>query len=109
MMYISNQVIKHKVGLLNLAVELQNVMGVSRDAFYRYQELTESGDVDEFINKSCRVPNFKNRVDDHIDHAVIDYAIHILRMDNIERGNELRKQGVLYQEVGFDLYSFAMI
>ncbi|MFV5515925.1 helix-turn-helix domain-containing protein, partial [Acinetobacter gerneri] len=37
MMHTSNQIIKHKVGLLNLAEELQNVsrackvMGVSRD------------------------------------------------------------------------------
>ena len=36
-------VIKHKIGLLNLAIELGNisrackVMGFSRDTFYRYQ------------------------------------------------------------------------
>ncbi len=41
----NNPIIKHKVGLLNLAEELNNVskackiMGVSRDTFYRYQEL----------------------------------------------------------------------
>ena len=81
MLHTNNQIIKHKVGLLNLAEELQNVsrackvMGVSRDTFYRYQELVESGDVDALINKSRRVPNFKNRVDDHIEQAVIDYAI----------------------------------
>lgn len=40
---ISQNVIKHKVGLLNLAAELGNVsraykvMGFSRDTFYRYQ------------------------------------------------------------------------
>ena len=39
----SSKVIKHKVGLLNLAEELGNVskackaMGLSRDIFYRYQ------------------------------------------------------------------------
>lgn len=81
MMYTNNQIIKHKVGLLNLAEELQNVsrackvMGVSRDTFYRYQELIESGDVDALINKSRRVPNFKNR-------------------------NELRKQGVFVSGSG---------
>ena len=51
MLHTNNQIIKHKVGLLNLAEELQNVsrackvMGVSRDTFYRYQELVNSGDV----------------------------------------------------------------
>ncbi len=40
---ISQNIIKHKVGLLNLATELGNisrackVMGFSRDTFYRYQ------------------------------------------------------------------------
>ncbi|BDM64594.1 hypothetical protein NFHSH190041_20460 [Shewanella sp. NFH-SH190041] len=46
----NNPIIKHKTGLLNLAQELGNVskackvMGVSRDTFYRYQELVEEGD-----------------------------------------------------------------
>ena len=41
-------VIKHKVGLLNLAAELGNVsracevMGLSRDTFYHYQSAMES-------------------------------------------------------------------
>lgn len=40
---VPQNVIKHKVGLLNLAAELGNVsrackvMGFSRDTFYRYQ------------------------------------------------------------------------
>ena len=48
MLHTNNQIIKHKVGLLNLAEELQNVsrackvMCVSRDTFYRYQELVKS-------------------------------------------------------------------
>lgn len=42
-------VIKHKVGLLNLAAELGNVsracklMGFSRDTFYRYQSAMSQG------------------------------------------------------------------
>lgn len=52
MLHTNNQIIKHKVGLLNLAEELQNVskackfMGVSRDTFYRYQELASTGNFD---------------------------------------------------------------
>ena len=40
----NERVIKHKIGLLNLAEELGNVsqackmMGLSRDTFYRYKE-----------------------------------------------------------------------
>lgn len=60
-------VIKHKVGLLNLAAELGNVsrackvMGFSRDTFYRYQSAMEVGGVDALINANRRKPNHKNR------------------------------------------------
>jgi len=43
MLNTTDKIIKHKVGLLNLAEELGNVsqacklMGLSRDTFYRYQ------------------------------------------------------------------------
>lgn len=43
MIETNERIIKHKVGLLNLAEELGNVskackvMGLSRDAFYRYK------------------------------------------------------------------------
>ena len=106
MMHTNNQIIKHKVGLLNLAEELQNVsrackvMGVSRDTFYRYQELTESDDMDALINKSRRVPNFKNRVDDHIELAVIDYAIQYPAYGQHRTSNELRKQDVFVSGSG---------
>ena len=106
MMHTNNQIIKHKVGLLNLAEELQNVsrackvMGVSRDTFYRYQELAESGDIDALINKSRRVPNFKNRVDDHIEQAVMDYAIQYPAYGQHRTSNELRKQGVFVSGSG---------
>ena len=70
MIHTNNPIIKHKAGLLNLAEELGNVsrackvMGVSRDTFYRYQELVEDGGIDNLINKSRRAPNTKNRVDE---------------------------------------------
>lgn len=46
-------------------------MGVSRDTFYRYQELVEEGDIDSLINKRHRAPNIKNRVDEATEQAVI--------------------------------------
>ena len=46
------KIIKHKVGLLNLAEELGNVskackvMGLSRDTFYRYKAAVDEGGVE---------------------------------------------------------------
>lgn len=106
MLHTTNQIIKHKVGLLNLAEELQNVskackvMGVSRDTFYRYQESVKSGDVDALINKSRRIPNLKNRVDEATEQAVIDYAIQFPAYGQHRTSNELRKSGVFVSGSG---------
>ena len=81
MIHTNNPIIKHKAGLLNLAEELGNVskackvMGVSRDTFYRYQELVEEGGIDNLVNKSRRTPNPKNRVDEATEKAVVEYAL----------------------------------
>ena len=69
-------VIKHKLGLLNLAIELGNVsrackvMGLSRDTFYRYQSAMEAGGVDALIDANRRKPNTKNRVEEATETAV---------------------------------------
>lgn len=101
MLHTSNPIIKHKAGLLNLAEELGNVsrackvMGVSRDTFYRYQELVETGGVDALINQSRKAPNLKNRVDNETEQAVLKYAIDFPAHGQVRTSNELRKLGVL--------------
>jgi len=83
MLHSNNPIIKDKAGLLNLAEELQNVskacriMGVSRDTFYRYQELVETNGLEALINQDRRVPNFKNRVDEATEQAVMAYAVEV--------------------------------
>ena len=106
MLHTSNPIIKHKAGLLNLAVELGNVskackvMGVSRDTFYRYQELVEDGGVDSLISKSRRTPNFKNRVDEQTEQAVLVHAVDFPAHGQARTSNELRKQGVFVSGSG---------
>jgi hypothetical protein len=68
MLHTNNPIINHKAGLLNLTQELNNVsgackvMGVSRDTFYRCQELTNEGGIEALIDKSRRSPSLKNSV-----------------------------------------------
>ena len=74
------KIIKHKVGLLNLAEELGNVskackvMGLSRDTFYRYKSAVDEGGVEALFDKSRRQRNHKNRVESSIEEAVVSYA-----------------------------------
>lgn len=106
MFHTNNPIIKHKAGLLNLAEELSNVskackvMGVSRDTFYRYQELVEDGGIDALINKTRRSPNIKNRVDDATEQAVIAHAVDQPAHGQHRASNELRKIGVFVSGSG---------
>lgn len=102
----NNHIIKHKTSLLNLAEELGNIskacqiMGVSRDTFYRYQELVEQGGVDALMNQSRKVPNLKNRVDEQTEQAVINHATDFPAHGQARTSNELRKIGVFVSASG---------
>lgn len=106
MLHSNNPIIKHKTGLLNLAEELSNVsrackvMGVSRDTFYRYRELVDDGGVDALIEKSRRSPNLKNRVEEAVEQAVMEYAIEFPAHGQHRTSNELRKKGVFVSGSG---------
>ena len=106
MLHTNNPIIKHKAGLINLAEELGNVskackvMGVSRDTFYRYQELVAEGGIDSLINKSRRAPNVKNRVDEVTEQAVVAYSIAQPAHGQHRTSNELRKKGVFVSGSG---------
>lgn len=100
------RIIKNKLGLLNLAEELQNVskackiMGVSRDTFYRYKELVDTGGMENLIDKSRRKPNLKNRVCDETELAVVNMAIENPAFGQVRVSNELRKKGVFISACG---------
>ena len=106
MLHTNNPIIKHKAGLLNLAEELGNVskackvMGVSRDTFYRYQELVQDGGLDSLINKSRRTSNLKNRVEPVIEQAVIESAIEYPAWGQLRTSNELRRKGIFVSGSG---------
>ena len=81
MLQSNQKIIRHKVGLLNLAEELGNVskacqvMGLSRDTFYRYRDAVEEGGVEALLERTRRVPNPKNRVDLETEEVVVAYAV----------------------------------
>ena len=103
---VNQPIVKHKLGLLNLAEELGNVsqackiMGVSRDTFYRYQEAKANGGVEALLQKDRRKPNLKNRVDEAVEQCVLDYAIEQPAHGQVRVSNELRKRGIFVSPSG---------
>ena len=102
----NERIIRHKVGLLNLAEELGNVsracrvMGVSRDTFYHYKDAVDSGGFESLIEKDRRKPNLHNRVDDRNESAVVAYAVDFPAHGQVRASNELRKLGVFVSPSG---------
>lgn len=106
MINTNEKIIKHKVGLLNLAEELGNVskackvMGLSRDTFYRYKSAVEEGGVEALFEQTRRKPNKKNRVDEQTEAAVVQYATDFPAHGQARTSNELRKLGVFVSPSG---------
>lgn len=48
--------------------------GVSRDTFYRHKEAVDEGGVDALLEKNRQVTNRRNRVEAHIEAAMVKYA-----------------------------------
>ena len=106
MLNTNDKIIKHKVGLLNLAEELGNVskackmMGLSRDTFYRYKAAVDEGGIEALFDQNRRKPNLKNRVDDATEQAVIAHAIEYPAHGQHRASNELRKRGIFISGSG---------
>jgi len=106
MLNTTDTIIKHKVGLLNLAQELGNVskackiMGLSRDTFYRYKSAVDDGGVDALLEATRRKPNLANRVDEATEQAVTISAIDNPAYGQARTSNELRKKGVFISPSG---------
>lgn len=70
------------------------------DSYYRFRDLYETGGEAALQETSRKKPILANRVDPHIEKAVVDIATKHPAYGELRVSNELKKQGIVISPGG---------